>query len=213
MSKKLSIVTPYYKSLKWTMILANCLIPQLTEEVEWIIVDDGCSEKILDRLENLLFNTNQPKKKNIKVIHLEKNSGNASKPRNIALDNAKGEYVAFIDSDDLIAYNYIEKVLEKINSDNFDYCFMGWRCNTYSHAYIIEEEPPDWNRCVWNCIYRRSIIGDHRFNEEMLLNEDGDFNDRVRKGIRAKKNIDDVLYYYYYQRVGSISYTLTESGL
>ena len=49
----------------------------------------------------------------MRTIFIESN-GTASKPRNIGLDNAKGKYIAFIDSDDLISEDYIAKILNKI---------------------------------------------------------------------------------------------------
>ena len=99
---KLSIITPYYKTLEHTKRLAEVLEPQLTEDVEWIIIDDGCHEKELDTLK-------------AKVIHLSNNSGAAGKPRNTGLDIAKGKYIAFVDSDDMVESNYIQQILKKIN--------------------------------------------------------------------------------------------------
>ena len=101
---KLSIITPYYKTLEPTLKLAEVLEPQLTDDVEWIIVDDGCHEKELDKLK-------------AKVIHLEHNSGAAGKPRNIGLDSAKGKYIAFIDSDDMITEDYVDTILNKLGTD------------------------------------------------------------------------------------------------
>lgn len=176
---KLSIITPYYNTLKYTERLANGLTPQLTNEVEWIIVDDGTNEIELDKL-------------NAKVIHLPSNSGNASKPRNIGLDVAVGEYIVFIDSDDQVTSNYIEKILKKIEEEDFDYCYYSWR--TSENEYIIKDEPLEWNCCVWNCIYKKELIGNNRFNESYTLGEDKDFNNRVRKGKKA--NIEDILYIY-----------------
>lgn len=68
---------------------------------------------------------------------------------------------------------------------------------------IITDYPPQWNYSVWNCIYKREIIGDNRFNETMRIAEDYDFNVRVRKGKKA--NIEQVLYFYNYPREGSLS--------
>ena len=98
---QLSIITPYYKCYDYFTVLANILIPQLTKEVEWIIVDDGCNEVRLD----------QYKRDNIKIIHLETNSGGESKPRNVALDNATGKYIAFIDADDKVSRDYVFRIL------------------------------------------------------------------------------------------------------
>ena len=176
---KLSIITPYYNVLPYIKKLANILEPQLTKETEWIICDDGCNESELNNFK-------------AKVIHLKHNSGGASIPRNKALDLASGDYIAFIDADDLIKENYIQEILTKINTEDFDYCYIGWE-SPHFHI-IIEDEPPAWNLCIWNCIYKRAIIGNERFNSDIIIGEDYDFNTRVRKG--KKTNINKILYYY-----------------
>jgi len=174
----ISIITPYYKTLKEIKSLAKILEPQLTEDVEWIIIDDGCNETELDKLK-------------AKVIHLEKNTGGASIPRNTGIDVAKGKYIAFIDGDDKVTDDYVAKIKEKL-TDNFDYCYIGWKSK--HHNIIIDDEPPAWNCCVWNCIYKKSLIGEERFNPIYKKGEDYDFNIRVRKGV--KSNIKDILYIY-----------------
>ena len=183
---KLSIITPYYKTLKYTKELANVLVPQLTKDTEWIIVDDGCNEKELDDIK-------------AKVIHLEVPSGNASKPRNVGLDNAKGDYIAFIDSDDMVAPNYIEEILKAIEK-GFDYCYISW--SSKNGEVIINDEPPKWNTCVWNCIYNRELIGNRRFDCGKNIGEDEEFN-KVRHGKRL--NIVEVLYYYNWNRPDSLT--------
>ena len=194
--KKLSIITPFYKTLSYTKKLASVLEPQLNDDVEWIIIDDGTNEIELDKLD-------------AKVVHLKENSGNASKPRNVGLDIASGEFITFIDSDDMISNDYIKVIIDKIDKEHFDYCYFGWQ--TKNNKYIIEEEPPKWNHCIWNCIYKRDIIGDNKFNEDYNLDEDGDFNNRVRKGKRS--NILDILYTYsFLEREDSIS-SLYKNGI
>lgn len=128
----------------------------------------------------------------------------ASKPRNTGLDYCSGEYIVFIDSDDMVSENYIATILEKINSSEFDYCLIGWKyIGERDDEYILTNETiPDWNMSVWNCIYAKSLIGDKRFNENMRIGEDGDFNDRVRAG--KSTNIPEILYYYRDGRCGSI---------
>lgn len=187
----ISIITSYWNTLEETLCLAEVLVPQLKENVEWIIVDDGCDELELDKL----------KSDNVKVFHLEKNSGGASKPRNVGLDKARGEYITFIDSDDMVANNYVDTLVNKINNDIFDYCYIGWKSR--SGRWQIAGELPDWNCAVWCRLYKRSIIGNERFNTGMVIAEDKDFNDRVISGVRAC--IADYIYIYNDGREGSIT--------
>ena len=184
---KLSIITPYYKTLNETLELAKILEPQLTKEVEWIIVDDGCKEKELDNIK-------------AKVIHLDKPSGNASKPRNVGLDNAKGKYIAFIDSDDKVSLDYVETILEE-TKEEWDYCYISW--DWKQGEIIISNEPPEWNTCVWNCVYKEDLIGDTRFDLTKNIGEDEHFNKIVRKG--KKHNITKVLYHYTWNRPNSLT--------
>lgn len=175
----ISIITPYYNTLKQTKSLAKVLEPQLTEDIEWIIIDDGCHETELDTIK-------------AKVIHLENNSGGGSVPRNVGLDTAKGKYILFIDSDDMVKRDYIETIVKKIKTEDFDYCYFGWE----SHAFhiIITDQPPAWNCSIWNCIYKRELIGDIRFNPDLRIGEDHEFNSKVRHGKCA--HIPKILYYY-----------------
>ena len=175
----LSIIIPYYNTLEQTKKLMQVLEPQLNDKVEVIIIDDGCNE---DELDNL----------GVTVIHLKENSGGASVPRNVGLDFATGKYVSFIDSDDIVVDDYIDTILAKIDEEDFDYCYYSWR-SPY-HTIIITDKPYDWNCCVWDCVYKREMIGDVRFDPNLKIAEDYDFNKKVLKGKKA--NITKVLYFY-----------------
>lgn len=181
---KLSIITPYYNTLEYTLKLAEVLEPQLTNEIEWIIVDDGCHEEKLDSLK-------------AKVIHLQKNSGGASKPRNTGLDNATGEYIGFIDSDDLVTEDYIQTILDNLGED---IVFISWKSK--KHNIVIKDKPPRWNCSVWSRVYKREIIGKIRFDEELKLAEDWKFNQRIR--YRTHKSIKKQIYIYNNGRKGSL---------
>ena len=175
---KLSIIIPYYNCLDYIKELYEKLKPQLNGNVEVIIVDDGCHESGLDDF-------------NAKVIHLEENSGCAGIPRNVGLDLAQGEYITFIDSDDLVSYNFVDKILKKIDSEDFDYCLISWWSDNFKIDVINGR--PDWNCSVWGIVYKKELIGDTRFNN-LRIGEDYDFNKEVLKG--ECSIISDFLYYY-----------------
>ena len=182
----LSIIIPYYNALKYIQELYKVLEPQITEDIEVIIVDDGCQEKELDKL-------------NAKIIHLEKNSGGASKPRNIGLQEAKGRYIAFIDADDMITPDYIYHIKSKI-SRNPDIIYISWKSS--QHNIVIDKKPPNWNCAVWCRVYKREIIGDIRFREDLKIAEDWEFNKRIKP--RTSKVIKNQIYIYNI-RIGSLT--------
>ena len=174
-----TIITPHYNRHKYLKELAKVLEPQLDETIEWLIVDDYSQDQDFSYL------------KKGKVIHLNNNSGGASVPRNVGLDNAKGKYITFIDSDDLVSEDYIKEIKNSFKCD-YDYCYFSWKDK--NHTIFIDNEPPSWNCCVWNCIYKKELIGNTRFNPELRIAEDYDFNQKVRKG--KHRCIKKVLYYY-----------------
>lgn len=185
----LTIIIPYYRTYEYTDKLLERLIPQLNEKVELIVVDDGCNEERLDR-------------NGIKVIHLEENSGTASIPRNVGLDIAKGNFIAFIDADDMVSDDYVEEILKKCE-ENWDYFYIGWTSKWGD--IIIEDEPQYWNTSCWNCVYKRELIGENRF-EPIRVGEDKEFNERVRQG--SHSSIKKILYEYDTDVEGSITWTL-----
>lgn len=192
--KLLSILIPTYNRNESLIKLLQNLQIQMQDEVEVIVVDDHSDNQLKLEFPSWL-----------KYIVLEENSGGASVPRNVGLDLAKGKYIAFIDSDDNVSPQYIKTILDKIKNSDFDYCYISWECST--HKVIIKNEPPSWNCCVWNCIYKRDLIGDIRFRKDLIMAEDYYFNKEVRKGKR--ENITDILYYYNQESKDS----LTKKGI
>ena len=93
-SMKLSIIIPAYNAEPYIDKLIERLEPQISKDIEVIVVDDG---------------SKKPYKgpKWAKVIRQE--NGGASAARNTGLDKAKGDYIAFIDADDLVTEDYIIK--------------------------------------------------------------------------------------------------------
>ena len=84
---KLSIIIPYYNVAQYTDELLDCLAPQITDDVEVILVDDGSDISYKTKYEWC-------------KVYRQKNKG-VSGARNKGLELSQGEYVAFIDSDDL----------------------------------------------------------------------------------------------------------------
>lgn len=184
---KLSIIIPVYNSEPYITDLIECLAPQITDEVEVIVVDDGS-----DRA----FKTDYSW---IKVFR-QKNKG-AAAARNTGLNKAQGEYISFIDSDDMVSERYISLILDKIDSEHFDYCYLSWKTLPGGWRYdvklrSIDDKFPPFNLCVWNRVYRRSMIGKVRFNTKKAIAEDAQFIRDVKEQGKKKAFISEYMYFY-----------------
>lgn len=172
---KLSIIIPAYNAEPYLTELIDSLSPQLTEEVELLVIDDGSTIPVRERSE-------------YKLIRQE--NGGASKARNTGLDHAKGEYIAFIDADDLVSDDYVDRIMEKI-AEKPDYIYLSWRTLTGGWSCevklkSVEDKFPPFNLCCWNRVYKRSLIGKTRFNEKKKIAEDAEFIRAVKeKGKKA----------------------------
>jgi glycosyltransferase involved in cell wall biosynthesis len=180
---KLSIIIPFYETYDLTCNLLKVLAIQKTDEVEIILIDDGNEE----RLEQF---------KDIAIIkHLGKKTG-VSHARNTGLDIAKGQYIAFVDSDDMITIDYINVLLNAIEKAPMDIIYFNWA--DFNQNLIVRHPQ---NFAVWKAIYRREIVP--RFLEEVEFNEDVFFQEELAKKVYNKHYIDRVLYIYNSNRVGS----------
>ncbi len=103
---RLSIIIPYYNTEKYTPELLNVLAPQITSEVECIVVDDGSL---------VPFSTPHHW-----VRIFRKPNGGAASARNMGIDVSAGEYLTFIDSDDMVPNYYVSKILSKIDETHAD---------------------------------------------------------------------------------------------
>lgn len=125
MKSIVSIITPSYNSLKFIAKTINSVLDQTYQEWEMIIIDDCSSDASIDIIEKYIENDNR-----IKCIKLEKNVGPANS-RNVGIQEAKGKYIAFLDSDDIWFPNKLEKQIEFMQKNDLSL--------TYSSYETIDE--------------------------------------------------------------------------
>ena len=183
----LTIIIPYYKTYELTEKLMEVLIPQLNEEVEVYLIDDGCNELRLDKY-----------KDKINIIHLEENKG-MSYALNVGIKKANGKYIGFVDSDDMITENYVSELVNAINNHNEDLIYLDWKD---MHTGGIVRRPS--NTAQWRSIYKKDIIP--LFDENIRHASDVPFQDEVEKEPRTRFYIDKVLYIYNSDREGSLTW-------
>lgn len=104
-----SIIIPVWNTGKYVENLIQSLFDQTYQNLEIIAVDDGSSDDSLEILQAL-----EKKDSRLKVLH-QKNAG-ASAARNRGVEAAHGKYVIFIDSDDDVTKDFVEKLVEQMES-------------------------------------------------------------------------------------------------
>ena len=109
----ISVIVPVYNVEKYIKECLNSIIKQTYKKLQIILIDDGSTDNSGE-----ICDSYQAKDDRINVIHKE--NGGLSDARNKGLEIAEGDYLAFVDSDDFIAEDYVEyllRILEKYNAD------------------------------------------------------------------------------------------------
>lgn len=129
MDIKISIIVPAYNSEKYIEKCVDTVANQTFKNFEMLVINDGSIDDTGEILKN------EQKKYNwLRVINTEnRGQGHA---RNIGIREAKGEYILFLDSDDLLKPDTLEKTLNKIEKDNSDLVMFDWvRFSTATNRY------------------------------------------------------------------------------
>lgn len=177
--KKISIIIPIYNVEKYLPACVESILQQTYKNLEVILVDDGS----LDRCPVICDELAQ-KDDRIRVIH-QKNKG-LSGARNTGIDNAQGDYLIFVDSDDTVEqtlveelYTYAEKWNCAIVACGRNYIFEDGQivckiAHDESKVYGFEEAMQEMNSfrlfdmSAWAKIYRKELFEDIRFPEGKL---------------------------------------------
>ena len=113
MSSKISVIIPVYNASKTLNRLAKSLATQIDKDFEVIFINDGSTDNSGEILEKICKT-----EKNYKVITVK--NGGAAAARNLGMDKAEGEYICFIDADDIVSPNYLKKMRELMIENDAD---------------------------------------------------------------------------------------------
>ncbi len=190
---KLSVIIPVYNQEK-LVIRALESIPQ-NDDIEIIIVDDGSTDNTWKVIQEY-------KDERIKAFHFSKNRG-VSAARNCALDNAIGEYVVMLDSDDYFFTDGFNEVYNQLDGTDLIYY------NLMRNKEIVWKITIDNRRRLCGTVkfMRRDFIGDTRYPEKMKNGgEDRVFNDTLLDKCPTEKFTDVLVLRYNYPRRGSLNW-------
>lgn len=217
--KKISIIVPIFNSEKYLKRCLDSLIYQTYKNLEIILIDDGSNDDSLKICKNY-----QEKDKRIK-IYSQRNQG-VSAVRNKGLTIATGDYIAFVDSDDIISKNMYEILVECLEKNNSDISCCKYikftnvyqfQLSTNSFNYsknkalklLLEEK--EITNFLWDKLFKKELFTNVKFQENMIF-EDLD----VIYKIITKTNkitINNSILYAYYQRPNSYVHTYNENKI
>ena len=206
-----SVICPVYNAEDYLLQTLECITKQTYEELEILMVDDGSNDNSLE-----ICLKEAEKDGRIKVIHTENNG--VACARNLGLSKVSGEYVTFIDSDDIVSSNFIEVMIKAALRTNEEIVTCRYY-NEEKHDYqsfkeIKRREEPvveviDFNRyrytnqyahtVVWGGVYRSSLIRDMKFATDLFVGEDTYFFAEALNKVKSLAFVDEILYFYRYR--------------
>lgn len=165
-----SVITPAYNAERFIGETIESVLKQTYPHWEMIIVDDKSTDRTVEIVESYVKQDSR-----IKLIQLEKNSGSAV-ARNTAMDNAKGRYLAFLDSDDLWMEEKLEKQLKFMQENDIAFSFTkyvrmkenGELTNAISKAPKRVGYHQLMKHCVIGCL--TVMIDREKVGEERMVN-------------------------------------------
>ncbi len=177
-----SAIVPVYNSEKYIEESILSICKQTYKQLEIVIVDDGSSDKSIEIASDIL----KSHKMNFKVIRQENRGLPAA--RNTGINNSSGQYLCFIDSDDIILPDHISDLIEVIKSNGvdvahslFEYTNEGNRrgkLKKYATFYVTEKE-----KFLYNFVRRKPAVHccSIMIKKSFLIDNSLVFNETLRK--------------------------------
>jgi glycosyltransferase involved in cell wall biosynthesis len=221
MSPKISLLIPVYKSEKYIEQCLRSVFGQTYKNIETVIVDDATPDNSMTIAKPLIKQA-LDYGLCIKIVHHESNKGIAA-TRNALLANATGDYVFFVDSDDYIADNAVETLVNAVSDSGADIV----RCSYFelkdNETSVIHHKPftnkedllrqhiSAWDsiEALWQLLIRRSIIVDNQLSFVKGINGPEDYLMSMKLFYYANNMVEIRTPVYYYRKDNNQSLTST----
>lgn len=174
----ISIILPVYMCEEYISKCVNSILNQTYKKFELIIINDGSPDRCHDICENFA-------KKDCRIKYYFQNNQGVSSARNYGLSFANGEYVTFIDSDDYILMNHLEKLYTAMKTYKCDLVSLSY--NDYKRIRIYQYNQEEtflemllndsFGVAVHNKLYKSNIIFNNGllFDSKKKISEDFEF--------------------------------------
>lgn len=223
-SKKVSVIVPCYNCRELVSETVEGLKNQTFRNFEVILVNDGSTDDTLDVLKKLSVESGL----DVKVT--DKKNGGVSSARNAGIETCTGDYVAFVDSDDVFNPRFLELLVNAIQDSDISFCRLSRKKEAAMAPATVDEAVgitvPDAMRKLlyemesfgFYCyLYRRDVLNLHgiRFDENTKYYEDREFIWKYISHCKSFAFVDAPLYWYRYNptsvTLGKMTWRKTDS--
>lgn len=201
-----SVIIPMFNAASTIERCLASLKQQAFSSFEVIVIDNGSTDSCSDIVKRYVMSDSR-----FHYIYFNEVQG-PSGARNQGLIKAQGNYIVFVDSDDWVSADYLEKLYRRFSEAMADVVFIGYTRVTESGT-IIEAKTPtvqpasllkqivqlqmqDMFGYTWIKAFRRNVVGKHRFREDIDLLEDEIFTCEVMHDCGSLTCLQDPLYNY-----------------
>jgi glycosyltransferase involved in cell wall biosynthesis len=202
---KVSVIVPAYNAARTLAGCLGCLVGQTLGDIEIIVVNDCSTDNTL----SIMMDCEAQFPDKVMVVNLSENLG-AGGARNVGLEYAHGEYIGFMDSDDLVVPDMYKKMYEKAMEDDYDMVDCGYFNEATDSALVHTSDDltgilDDHKRSeliasggyLWSRIFKKSLLQELgiQFRTHCILE---DCETLMLLFARAKSigNVKEILYCY-----------------
>ncbi len=164
---KFSVIVPAYNSEKYIEETLDCLLSQTERDIEVIVVNDGSSDSTADIL-------GRYSAKDSRVVPVNQVNSGVSAARNNGIECAVGEYIIFIDSDDLLSADALEKLYSALKSTDADLALFrvqSFGDGVSQYNLIVDELIKETSiDCYDKRLLRNFLVSNKVYRAELLKN-------------------------------------------
>lgn len=217
---KLSVILPVYGVENYIRECIESLLIWKEPEVEYLFVDDGSKDHSADIVKEYAD-------KDSRVVLLSKENGGCASARQFGLEHAKGEYIGFVDPDDVICPDMFQKLYEKAKESDYDFVYCGFQKfddktgtsekvkENLSEVFVrgtkdqeqIAKLMTEIEHAVWRGIFSRKFLENNKisYHTDLCMFDDLPFLLKVISRARSVACVPEYLYQYRVSRLGQDS--------
>lgn len=206
--KKVSVIVPAYNAEKYLKECLDSICAQTYPALEIIVVDDGSKDSTVSIIKNCA-------ERDGRIIPFYNENHGVSYSRNFGLEHCTGEYVTFVDADDLVAQDFASQMVHDLEESDADIAVIGvaksrsFQPEMFTSGTTLLYEEPEmleqvfgmFEGFVWNKLYKKSLLQTKsiRLEQNIAVCEDLLFN--VLYLVHCKKAVYNSGQKYFYRQI------------